>query len=103
MAAALTGVQRSQPTLATAPVSDADWAADDAGFRAMAFASVPPNQAASPRSCSERETVLRAIGTSCVLGNRWTTRRRAQQTLARTERVLSYDQQGETHSHPGGT
>jgi hypothetical protein len=57
MATALTGVQRFQPVLATAPESLwlPAWAA--AGFKATALASVPPNHAARPRSCMERETV----------------------------------------------
>src|SRR3712207_8131254 len=64
MAAAFTGVQRSQPTFATAPALPgcSAWAA--AGLSATALARVPPNQAASPRSCRERDTVLRATGCS---------------------------------------
>ena len=61
MATAFTGVQRSQPTFATRPVPDAEDASAAAAFRATALARVPPNQAAKPRSCSERETVLRAM------------------------------------------
>src|SRR4029453_5579975 len=55
MATALIGVQASQPVLATRPAllgSDV-WPA--ALLSATAFANVPPNQAARPRSCSNRE------------------------------------------------
>src|SRR5215218_10698066 len=60
MARALTGVHRFQPSLATRPVSPPASAA--AAFRATALARVPPNQADRPRSCSERDRVLRATG-----------------------------------------
>ncbi len=43
MAAAFTGVQRSQPTLATAPVPLGESARAAAGLSAVALASVPPN------------------------------------------------------------
>src|SRR5688572_10544436 len=62
MAAALTGVHRSQPTLATAPVREAESAWEAAGLSATALASVPPNHAARPTSCSERDRVLRGMG-----------------------------------------
>src|SRR4051795_3046564 len=72
MAAALTGVHRFQPALATAPVAEALPASAEAALRATALASVPPNQAARPTSCSERDRVLRAMagllemsGTGC--------------------------------------
>src|SRR4051794_14231511 len=61
MAAPLTGVQWSQPALATAPRSVEPPACAAAGFRATALARVPPNQAARPTSCIEREIVSRAI------------------------------------------
>src|SRR5688500_15431258 len=67
MARALTGVQRSQPALATRPVSRSLPASAAAAFRATALARVPPNQADSPRSCRARETVLRA--TAMLLGS----------------------------------
>src|SRR5918994_1276988 len=50
IAAALTGVQRSQPAFATAPVVLAVAASEDAGLRATALASVPPNHAERPTS-----------------------------------------------------
>src|SRR3712207_4228378 len=58
MAAALTGVHRSHPTFATAPVRLDRPAAAAARLSATALASVPPNQAARPTSCSEREMTL---------------------------------------------
>ena len=58
MATALTGVQASHPALETAPVERASEAAAAARFSATALASVPPNQAARPTSCSEREMTL---------------------------------------------
>src|SRR3712207_2526278 len=72
IAAALTGVQRSHPTFATAPVRLDRPASAAAGLRATALASVPPNQAARPMSCSALETVFVAMGESpwevgCVL------------------------------------
>src|SRR4051794_34512085 len=62
IAAAFTGVQRSQPTLATAPVPVAESASAAAGLSATALASVPPNQADRPTSCRDRERVSRAMG-----------------------------------------
>src|SRR3954452_21477338 len=61
MATPLTGVQWSQPALATAPRSVEPPASAAAGFRATALARVPPNHAARPTSCIEREIVSRAI------------------------------------------
>ena len=61
MAAAFTGVQRSQPALATAPVRGRV-GLGGRGVQATALASVPPNQAARPTSCSERDRVLRLMG-----------------------------------------
>src|SRR4051794_2328452 len=61
MAAALTGVQRSQPAFATRPVAESEPASPAAAFSATAFASVPPNQADRPTSCSVRDRVLRAM------------------------------------------
>src|SRR4051794_10546901 len=58
MAAAFTGVHRFHPSLATAPESAGSIVAPAARFRATAFASVPPNQAASPTSCRDLVTVL---------------------------------------------
>ena len=60
MATALTGVQRSQPALATRPVAESLPASAAAAFSATALASVPPNQAERPRSCRDRDRVLRA-------------------------------------------
>src|SRR3712207_9183273 len=60
IAAALTGVQRSQPAFATAPVREADPASAEAGLSATALGSVPPNQAESPTSGREREVEVRA-------------------------------------------
>src|SRR3954453_19702013 len=60
MAMALTGVHRSHPTLATAPVSCGLDASAAAGLRATALARVPPNQAARPRSCRDRDRVFLA-------------------------------------------
>src|SRR3954452_5672866 len=72
IAAALTGVHRSQPALATAPVALSLPASAAAALRATALARVPPNQAARPTSCSERDRVLGAMagllempGTGC--------------------------------------
>src|SRR4051795_13090752 len=62
IAAAFTGVQRSQPTLATAPVPVAESACAAAGLSATALASVPPNQADRPTSCRDRDRVSRAMG-----------------------------------------
>src|SRR3712207_5451186 len=62
IAAAFTGVQRSHPTLATAPVRLDRPASAAAGLSATALASVPPNQAARPTSCSALETVFVAMG-----------------------------------------
>ena len=53
MAAVFTGVHRSQPTLATAPVP-----LGESASAADALASVPPNQAARPTSWSERDRVF---------------------------------------------
>src|SRR4026208_1762008 len=64
MAAAFTGVHLSHPAFAPAPVPLLPSACAAAGLSATALASVPPNQAARPTSCSERDTVLRAIGNS---------------------------------------
>src|SRR3954452_7991769 len=61
IAAALTGVHRSQPALVTAPVLEALPASAAAAFSATALASVPPNQADRPTSCRARERVRRAI------------------------------------------
>src|SRR4051794_41543502 len=58
MAAALTGVHRSQPAFTTRPVLAWSAAFPAAALRATALARVPPNHAARPTSCSERETVL---------------------------------------------
>src|SRR5829696_425781 len=64
MAAALTGVHRSQPALATRPVAESLPASPAAAFSATALASVPPNQAERPRSCRVRDRVLRAMTSS---------------------------------------
>src|SRR4051812_5536038 len=64
MAAALTGVQRSQPALVTRPVAASLPASPAAALRATALASVPPNQAERPRSWSVRDRVLRAMVSS---------------------------------------
>src|SRR3712207_4919176 len=61
IAAAFTGVQRSHPTFATAPVRLDRPASAAAGLSATALASVPPNQAARPTSCSALETVFVAM------------------------------------------
>src|SRR3954453_5774815 len=61
IAAALTGVHRFQPALTTAPVALSLPASDAATLRATALASVPPNQAARPTSCIERDRVFRAM------------------------------------------
>src|SRR4051795_10841510 len=61
MAAALTGVQRFQPALVTAPTFLSLPASAAAAFRATALARVPPNQAARPTSWRERDSVLRAM------------------------------------------
>src|SRR3954452_9886386 len=61
MAAALTGVQRFQPALVTAPTDLSLPASAAAAFRATALARVPPNQAARPTSWRERDSVLRAM------------------------------------------
>ena len=66
MAAALTGVQRSQPVLATRPVLAWSAACPAAGLSATALASVPPNHAERPTSCSERERVLVDMGSPRV-------------------------------------
>src|SRR5512132_1481684 len=66
IATALTGVHRSQPVLVTAPTSLGVVALAAAVFSATALAKVPPNQAARPRSCSDRESVLRAMAPSSV-------------------------------------
>src|SRR4051794_30681079 len=58
MAAALTGVHLSQPAFTTRPVLAWSAAFPAAALRATALARVPPNHAARPTSCSERETVL---------------------------------------------
>src|SRR5206468_3414266 len=57
----LTGVHRFQPTLATRPVLFWPVASPAAALRATALASVPPNQAARPRSWKARDRVLRAM------------------------------------------
>jgi len=62
IATALTGAQRFQPVFTTLPVPLGSPASEAAEFSAMALANVPPNQAARPTSCSERERVLRATG-----------------------------------------
>src|SRR5215207_1693381 len=56
--ARLTGVQRAQPALATRRRCSAGSTAAAAPFRPTAPISEPPNQAASPTSCKERERVL---------------------------------------------
>src|SRR4051812_7004164 len=61
MATALTGVQRSQPALATRPVAESVPASPAAAFRATALARGPPNQADSPGSCRRRDRVLGAM------------------------------------------
>lgn len=61
IAAASTGVQPSEPTFASAPVLGMSVVLPAAGFKARAFASVPPNQADRPMSCMTRDSVLRAI------------------------------------------
>src|SRR5512132_33270 len=71
IATALTGVHRSQPVLVTAPTSLGVVALAAAVFSATALAKVPPNQAARPRSCSDREGVLRAMAPSSVTWTRW--------------------------------
>jgi hypothetical protein len=50
MAAAFTGVQRSQPAFATRPTAESLPASPAAAFKATALASVPPNQAERPKS-----------------------------------------------------
>jgi hypothetical protein len=55
MATALIGVQASQPVLATRPALLGSDASPAARLSATALANVPPNQAARPRSCSNRE------------------------------------------------
>src|SRR5690349_396695 len=67
IAAAFTGVQRSHPVFATAPVAWLPWAWAAAGLSATALASVPPNQADKPTSCRERDRVLRATVTPSSL------------------------------------
>src|SRR3954469_9050304 len=74
IAAAFTGVQRFHPVLATAPTSLGMVASAAAGLSATALANVPPNQAAKPTSCSDRDRVLRAIKASwrnCVQVMKW--------------------------------
>src|SRR3954469_833962 len=61
IAAALTGVHRSQPALVTAPVLESLPASAAAAFSATALARVPPNHADRPTSCRARERVRRAI------------------------------------------
>src|SRR3954464_3918625 len=66
MAAALTGVHRSQPAFTTRPVLAWSPACPAAVLSATALARVPPNHAARPTSCSERETVLVDMGSPGV-------------------------------------
>ena len=66
MAAPLTGVHRSQPAFTTRPVLAWSAACPAAALRATALARVPPNHAARPTSCSERETVLVDMGSPRV-------------------------------------
>src|SRR3954454_20410682 len=71
IAAALTGVHLSHPVLATRPVPLAESAWAEAGLSATALARVPPNQAARPTSCRDRERVSCAKMSSilgCGLG-----------------------------------
>src|SRR3954470_20420313 len=62
IAAALTGVHLFQPVLATRPVLSGSVVSAAAGVSATALARVPPNQAASPTSCRERDRVSCATG-----------------------------------------
>src|SRR3954465_2311521 len=66
MAAALTGVHRSQPAFTTRPVLAWSAACPAGVLSATALARVPPNHAARPTSCSERETVLVDMGSPRV-------------------------------------
>src|SRR5664280_1086117 len=64
MAARFTGVHRPQPALATRARWEGSSTAAAAPLTPIAPISEPPNQAATPRSCSDRATVVRAMRSS---------------------------------------
>src|SRR5215217_2288851 len=68
MATALTGVHASQPALATRPASLASVVWPAARLSATALASVPPNHAARPTSCSSLEGKFSTIRPPCEIG-----------------------------------
>src|SRR5438105_2651379 len=61
MAAAEMGAQRAHPAAATAARSAGSLTSLDPPLTPMAPIRVPPNQAAAPRSCMDRMTVLRLL------------------------------------------